>query len=348
MTNKIKEAWLGPGRKDGTISEFKPEYDALHIDMSKKGNAEWWYFDAHFNNGYVVVGLFRAKHERTGKTGVEITIYTPDGKKIQKIVDYDPSDLIFAKNKADVKIGQNYIKVDLSEPKFPSYEVFLEEEELGFHLFYKAKVKGYMPGKGYTEFVNKGHFGWVVPIPKAEVQGTIKIHDEQIFGEGIGYHDHNWLNLNLALVLDYWYWGRIYSDTFTIIFAYIKCNKKMDNYPIKVLMVAKDEDIILSTGEYKLVTKDFQFNEKANNKYPKFIEFNISEHQKVTLEVENIIDADNLLYEMSPILRFIVKYLLRLKPGYFRINSKFTIDFQYEGKTYKEKGNALHEIVISK
>jgi len=47
--------------------------------MDKKGNAEWWYFDARFDNGFMVVGFFRAKHERTGKTGVEITIYKPDG-----------------------------------------------------------------------------------------------------------------------------------------------------------------------------------------------------------------------------------------------------------------------------
>ena len=31
MTDKIKEAWSGPGKKDGKITEFKPEYDAIHI-----------------------------------------------------------------------------------------------------------------------------------------------------------------------------------------------------------------------------------------------------------------------------------------------------------------------------
>ena len=36
MNSKIIEAWTGPGRKDGKVTEFKPEYDALHIDMSKK------------------------------------------------------------------------------------------------------------------------------------------------------------------------------------------------------------------------------------------------------------------------------------------------------------------------
>ncbi len=348
MTSKIIEAWSGPGKKDSKIADFKPEFDSLHIDMKRKGNAEWWYFDAHLDNGYFVVGFFRAKHERTGKTGVEITIYNPQGKKIQKIYDYKQSDLMVSKKNANLRIGNNYIKVDYSNEKFPTYEISLDEREYGLNLFYKAKVQGWMPGKGYTEFSNKGHFGWCVALPKAEVEGTITVDNNNISVKGIGYHDHNWLNFNLAFVVDYWYWGRIYSDTFTIIFAYIKCNKKMENFPIHVLMVAKDENVIMSTGEYELIAEDFQFNEKANNKYPRVLKFKISDQQHVSLEVKNIIDADNLLFEMGPILRFIVRRILKLKPGYFRLNSEFNIDFHYEGKTYKEKGNTLHEMVIAK
>ncbi|MFX1315956.1 MAG: lipocalin-like domain-containing protein [Promethearchaeota archaeon] len=348
MTIKIKEAWSGPGKRDEVITEFKPEYDALHIDMNKKGNAEWWYFDARLDNEYVIVGFFRAKHERTGKTGVEIVIYQPDGKKIQKVFDYDHSDLSVSDDRADVRIGNNFIKVDYSNEKLPSYEIFIDEDDIGFHLRYNAKVHGWMPGKGYTQFGKLGHFGWCVALPKADVEGTIRINNEQLSVKGIGYHDHNWLNFNMVRVVDYWYWGRLYSDTFTFIFAYIKCNKKMENYPIRVLMLAKDENIILSTGEYEITEKDFQYDEKAQNNYPKTLIFKISNQQQILLEVQEIIDSDNLLFELSPVLRFIAKYLLRLKPGYFRFNSKFNIDLLYNGKTYKEQGNTLHEMVIVK
>ncbi|MHA1457324.1 MAG: hypothetical protein ACTSR5_15325 [Promethearchaeota archaeon] len=60
----ITEAWTGPGRKDEKITVFKPEFDAIHIDMKQRGNSEWWYFDARLDNGYTVVAFFRAKHER--------------------------------------------------------------------------------------------------------------------------------------------------------------------------------------------------------------------------------------------------------------------------------------------
>jgi hypothetical protein len=113
-------------------------------------------------------------------------------------------------------------------------------------------------------------------------------------------------------------------------------------------MIAKGENIILSTGEFELIDKDFQYNKKAGNKYPKSLEFVLSKQQKISLNVQKIIDADNLLFELNPVIRFIAEYLLRIKPGYFRMKSNFLIDFEYNGNNYKEEGETLHEMVIIK
>jgi predicted secreted hydrolase len=348
MSTKIKEAWLGPGRKDGEIKPIQPKDDALHIDMEKKGTREWWYFDARLDNGYTVVGFFRAKHERSGETGVEITIYKPNGEKIQNVIDYLHSDLRASQDIPDVQIGRNYIKVDYSNKELPTYEIFLDEGEYGLHLKYTATVKGWKPGKGYIEFGKANQFGWVIALPRADVEGTIKINNETIQVKGIGYHDHNWLNFNFAMIIDYWYWGRIYSENFTVVFAYIKCNKRMDNYPIQVLMLAKNESVFLSSGEYELTQENFEFNDKAGNKYPKILKFNIGNQHEITLNVQELIDADNLLLELGAITRFFAKNLLKLKPGYFRLNSKFQLNMLHEGKSYIENGSTLHEMVITK
>ena len=63
----------------------------------------------------------------------------------------------------------------------------------------------------------------------------------------------------------------INSENFTVIYAYIKCNKKRGDYPIKVLMLAKNEEVFLSSGEYELSMSDFEYVEKAGNKYPHFL-----------------------------------------------------------------------------
>jgi len=343
---KIYEAWTGPGRKDEEITKFLPEHDGIHIDINEKGTAEWWYFDAILDNGYTVVGFFRARHERTGETGVEIMVYKPNDEKIQKVVDYKRTDFTIAEKTADLSIGKNYIKVDYSNKKLPTYEIFLDEDDMGVHLTYKSKVEGWMPGKGEAQFGNKGHFGWAVAIPQADVEGTIKVEGKEMSVKGVGYHDHNWLNFGMPLYLKYWYMGHYFAGDFSFIYAYIKCNKRMDYYPIQVAMLAKGEDIFLSSGEYELIAEDFEYNEKANNKYPKSLTFKFAENQTITMKVERIVDADNLLNEFGPLVRFIGKHLLRLKPGYFRFNSKVEFDMVIEGESFKEKGDMLHEQII--
>ena len=113
-------------------------------------------------------------------------------------------------------------------------------------------------------------------------------------------------------------------------------------------MIAKGDEIIHSTGEFEFIQKGFTYNEKAGNKYTNSITFKLSDRQTITLNVQKIIDADNLLFELSPILRFLAKNILRIKPGYFRLKSKYLIDFLHNGDTYKEKGDTLHEMVIVK
>jgi predicted secreted hydrolase len=193
-------------------------------------------------------------------------------------------------------IGKNYIKVDYSNEKLPEYEIYLDEGDLGIHLYYKPKVPGWMPGEGFTEFGKLGQFGWAVAIPRADVKGKLKVEGKEIDVKGIGYHDHNWITFNLVRVVNFWHWGRIYSDNFTMIYAYIKCNKKMDNYPISILMIAKGEDIIHSTGEFEFIQEKFEYNEKAGNIYPHSLKFKLSDQQIISLNVQSIIDADNLLY----------------------------------------------------
>ncbi|NHJ14804.1 MAG: hypothetical protein EAX95_14080, partial [Candidatus Thorarchaeota archaeon] len=61
-----KEGWTGPGRRDGTILPLTPEDDALHIEVGKKNQFEWWYFDAHLDGGYTLVAFFYASYPNPG------------------------------------------------------------------------------------------------------------------------------------------------------------------------------------------------------------------------------------------------------------------------------------------
>jgi len=61
-----------------------------------------------------------------------------------------------------------------------------------------------------------------------------------------------------------------------------------------------------------------------------------------------VLEAENMLDNFPTLLALAAKYILRMKPGYFRLNSDFTLKVTHDGVDYEEKGNTLHEIVTFK
>ncbi len=349
ISPKVKEAWFGPGRKDGTIKPLTPKDDAYHSD--KKGMYEWWYFDAHLEGGYTVVAFFHASNPNpgtAGKTGVELTLLRPDGRKTHKFIKYPKSAFAASREEPSVQIGENYMKVDYSQGELPIYEIFIDEDELCFHLTYESEVKGWKPGDGLSQFGDMGYFAWVLPFPRAKVSGTIRDGETTIEVSGIGYHDHNWLDFQFQRIIEYWMWGRIYSENFTISYAFIQCNKKMDHHAVKVLMVAQNEDVFLSTGEFDFIRDDYLFDERNEHRYPQNLTIKIPDQLEVNLTVNRVLEAEDMLAEFNPVLRFLARYALRMQPGYFRLLSDFEINVVKDGISYKEGGTTLHEIVAFK
>jgi hypothetical protein len=353
MRNKIKviEGWTGPGRCDATIEPLKPMDDGLHMDMSKRGMYEWWYFDAHLDSGHTLVVFFHASNPNPGlegKTGMEIVLLRPDGKRVQKFFPYAKSEFSAAREKPEVTIGGNTLRVEQREGELPVYEIDVKENNLGCHLKYGAEVDGWKPGTGLSNFGELGFFGWVIPFARASVEGTITDGDKTIQVKGIGYHDHNWLNFPFQSIIRYWMWGRIYSESFTAVYAYIQCNKKVDNHTIKVLMLAEGKDVILSTGEFDFLKDDFEYSPIAKYQFPKQITINAPGGLNATLKMKRILEAQDMLMNFNPVLRFLAKNILRIKPGYFRLLSNFEMEVRRDGKPVKETGTTLHEIVLFK
>jgi predicted secreted hydrolase len=348
----VREGWTGPGRRDGVITPLKPEDDGLHIEVGKKNQFEWWYFDAHLEGGYTLVAFFYAANPNpgldSGKIGVELVLLRPDGRKTQKFIKYRASEFSASREKAEVKIGNNHLEVDYSQGALPIYHIHLDEGNLAFDLTYKSLVNGWKPGTGFSHFAELGYFAWVVPFAKAEVSGTVRDGNNTLDVSGVGYHDHNWLNFSFSSIIEYWMWGRIYSENFTLSYAFIQCNQKVDRHAVKVLMLAKDKDIILSSGEFEFDQADFEYSEAAGHSFPRTITVTIPDLLDVTLEVAKVLEAESMLNNFNIALRFIAKNILGMKPGYFRLNSHFKLRTMHNGISYEEDGNTLHEIVTFK
>lgn len=347
----VVEGWTGPGRCDAQIQSLTPVDDGLHLDLKKRGNYEWWYFDAHLSNGYTIVVFFYAANPNPGaqgKPGVEIVFVNPDGKRTQKFFPYNRSSVLAAREKPEVTIGDNTVRVEQQDNKLPIYEIMIKEKDLGCQLKYIATVNGWKPGTGISQFAELGYFGWVIPFARATVSGTITVGQEVIPVSGIGYHDHNWLNFPFQSIIDYWMWGRIYSERFTVTYAYIQCNKKVNNHIVKVLMLADSSEVILSTGDFTFSMGDFEYNPAANYQFPKKVTISASSNLDAVLNMKKILEAQDMLENFNPVLRFIAKNILRLNPGYFRLLSDFTLEVTKEGNVFRQTGSTLHEIVLFK
>ena len=87
--------------------------DGIRTDPTAK-NYEWWYFDAHLDDGSTLVVAFFPKPMAPMRTGlapmINIEFDRPDGTSYKRDITFDANAFSAAKDKCDVRIGQNYFR----------------------------------------------------------------------------------------------------------------------------------------------------------------------------------------------------------------------------------------------
>lgn len=345
------ETWTGPGKSDAVITALKPEENAVHpIDM--RNYFEHWYFDAKLEDGHVVIGFLQAAELITRKPGVELHVYKPSGEKLSVVKGYADSDVRASKEKCDVWVGKNHGYAEFPEGGgLPVHHLHLAEEDMEFDLTYYNELPGWKPGGGMTKYGDDEFFAWVVPSPRARVEGTVRFGDTTLEARGIGYQDHNWGVGDMKRIIDYWYWGRIYGEDFTLLYAYVQTRKHYGYACSTPLMLARDDQIILSSGEMTLERGRNVFNETANRDYPSYIVIEVPGKVRLRLDVREVIDAHDFVEDLPVVRSRAIKPIInRLvgRPGYFRFDSEFSLHVEHEGETYDRSGMTLHEMVALK
>lgn len=347
MSATIVEAWNGPGPKDAVLTDVQPSDHGLHASTSKLA-FEHWYFDARLDTGHTVVGFVtkrRPEEAPWAKPSVELLVYSPDGTKLQVRKSYPKAESSFAADDVDAQVGPNKCWVDRSGP-LPVQHVFLAEDGVVFDLQFHNELPSWMPGRGETHYNAKEHFGWVVAAPRARVTGTVRIGEQVIDASGIGYADHNWGAGDMKRIIERWHWGRLYLPDYSFIYANVMTQKRFGHHRSQPVMLAKDDQILLSTGEVELTEGPLVFHEGANREYPTWIALSSPGAFDLRLDVERIIDSQDLLDEVPVVRR--IKPLVRTlvgRPGYFRFDSRFELTVHEDGGTVTRTGHTLHEMV---
>lgn len=349
MALTITDAWNGPGLKDGELTVVQNKDNGVHSSTNKRA-FEHWYFDARLDTGHTIVAFLtkRRPEERANcDPSVELIVYYPDGTKRQVRTSYPKSEGSFSAEDVDVRIGPNKCWVDRSGP-LPVHRAFLAEEDVVFDLTFANELPSWMPGRGETHYGPVDHFGWVVAAPRARVSGTVRIGDLTLDAAGIGYADHNWGVGDMKRIVQRWHWGRLYTDDFSLLFANVMTQKRLGHHWSQPLMLAKNDQIVLSTGEVTLTEGPTMFHQAANRDYPTWISLEVPGQVELRLNVERIIDCMDLLDEVpvvrSPLVKPLVRGLVG-RPGYFRFDSTYELTVYEDGRAEHRTGRTLHEMV---
>jgi hypothetical protein len=153
---------LGLVRKD-----IKPWEDGARTD-DRPGTYEWWYFDAHLEDGTKLVVVFMDKDLATPQKPLEPTIRLnldlADGRSFDKLVTFDPSLWSSARDHADVRIGENRFTGDLH-----TYRITATVDEVAVDITLEGEVPAWRPETGYMLFGEdrKFEFAWLPSVRRA-------------------------------------------------------------------------------------------------------------------------------------------------------------------------------------
>lgn len=297
---------------------------------------EWWYVDAEFENGIVIVSTHFTKDgfDAPGPAHpkAEISITYPDGKVIRRWIYGEKGKVIQAsKEYCDVTIGDTSIKYIDGD-----YQLIFNDGDLQVKLQMKSTLPMYRPETGHVGFgdENLEYMGWFVAQPSSIITGTLTIDGKTQDLAGKGYHDHNWGNGFMLKQFNHWYWGRATVGEYTFITASMVATQIYGNSNVNIFMLGKngeilDNDVSTSTLERK-DTYQHEYTKKFMDNHLTFVQPTNS-GVKYTIEYirEKDIVTDCLLSrtKLSAILQRILRFI-GINPTYVRSLGKviLTID----------------------
>jgi hypothetical protein len=253
-TNGTIPARLGSTPKDYVRfgiepGAIKPFEDGMRTSGGA-GTYEWWYFDAHLEDGAKLVVVFYTKDfTDLGKPlapQIRIDLTTPDGTTIGKLVDLDPGTFTASTDTCDVRIGENVFAGDLH-----AYTIRARADEVAVDITLTGQVPAWRPETGHILFGEQGEhvFAWLPSVPQGKVEATYSVGDKAgTTTTGVGYHDHNWGNTSMLKLMHHWYWARGSTGPYSVIASHITAEKQYGYTEVPVFMLARDGKLVADDG----------------------------------------------------------------------------------------------------
>jgi len=319
--------------------------DGMRTD-GEKGSYEWWYFDAHLDDGSKIVIVFYTKPMTAVNKGLNayatLNIDYKNGTRLER---YLPSTTFRAsKERCDVQIGDCLFKGDLQK-----YQIHIKGPDLNLDLEFKNTSQSWRPETGHYYFGNKGHFfAWMIAVPKGEVKVKYAVAGNEVSTQGGCYHDHNWGNKGIHKLINHWYWSRSELGPYTVIACQIVPEKKYGHKPVMIACIAKNGEVIADNADNLQLVKSNAIKGLGGKPIYNELLFTYTDKgQKFELKLnrdKNIMDTYLIQQEFQ---RKMAKLLLGFNGAYFRITgeAKLMVNIDDQAAEIYQTNNAIWELM---
>ena len=103
-------------------------------------------------------------------------------------------------------------------------------------------------------------------------------------------------------IIERWHWGRLYVEDYSLLFANVMTQKRLGHHRSQPLMLAREDEIVLSTGEVTLSEGPMVFHPARDREHPTWLRLEVPGRVDLRLTVDRVIDAQDLLDEV-PVAR---------------------------------------------
>lgn len=334
-------------KRDGLTDEIQPWEDGLR-SHPERGEFEWWYSDARFEDGSTAVIVFFTKSlispRSVFKPGILLTITTPEGERISESVSFAPTDFSASRERCDIHVGGNTHEGDLH-----TYTLHARTATLSADLTLRGIVSPWRPGTGknYYDSSLKSYFAWLPALPFAKVAGSLTYHGRTVQVRGEGYHDHNWGNVALNRVLSHWVWGRARVGDFSLIFVEMNATKAYEYQKIPVLLLSYKDKVLIEDPRKMCMTTRGETRHSGKRVYPHEVDFDLQDADillHLRLRDPQVIESNSLLAFLPAWQQKLVR--LFINPYYFRFRATLQMEVNLPGVKSAEKGDCIYELML--
>ncbi|GAB3600519.1 lipocalin-like domain-containing protein [Microbacterium tumbae] len=301
-----------------------------------RNSYEWWYFDAHLEDGSSLVITFFTKPSLATWSGlnpqISIELERPGQEKLELTSRVRREDATFSTERCDVRMGESTFR-DLGD----RYEIHAVHPDLTVDVVLRAQVPAWRPETGHFLFGAKDEhlFAWLPAVPQGEVTARITERGATTELTGIGYHDHNWGDATMMRLMNHWYWGRAQAGPYSVIASWLVAEKRYGDAEISIFMLARDGKIVADdASRVALQLLDVSPDPESGKPVADRIVYTYrgdAEQYRVTFARERTIGRI-LARDVDPALLRMFVRLARIDGAYLRFTGSVTVECIVDGQ----------------